>query len=232
MSELIFTVLRQGQRDSGVSPRLRLNGLTIKVGIRRIIDRLDLDVFENDAILVSGPNGSGKSTLLNAIAGLEPARVEAGTISICGEDVTSLPPHERARRGLSYVRQRHNVFPELTVEENLRVALGSEGPESFQRQHPDWVEALPLTKRAGLLSGGQKQRLAWAMATLRASCLLLADEPEAGTSVDLTLPQKSAVLLVSHNHSRSVGGRMTLSSYSQMPARHLARPTDLSTDVM
>lgn len=198
MSDLAFTVLRRGQRGPGAPPLLCLDNLTIKVGIRRIIEDLDLDLFDNDAILVSGPNGSGKSTLLNAIAGLEPARVEAGTISIAGEDVTSLAPHERARRGVSYMRQRHNVFPELTVEENLRVALGAEGAERFQSSHPDWAAAIPLAKRVGLLSGGQKQRLAWAMATLRPYQLLLADEPEAGMSEPLPLPTTGGFIVVSH----------------------------------
>jgi ABC-type branched-subunit amino acid transport system ATPase component len=198
MLELTFTLLRRGHSIAGTSPLLRLDGLTVKVGIRRIIEGLYLEVFENDAILVSGPNGSGKSTLLNAIAGLEPAYVEAGTISIAGEDLTSLPPHERANRGISYMRQRYNVFPELTVEENLRVSLGAEGPERFQRLHPNWSVAIPLTKRAGLLSGGQKQRLAWAMATLRPFRILLADEPEAGMSETPPLPTMGSFILVSH----------------------------------
>src|SRR5690242_1885772 len=109
-------------------PLLRLAGLSVKVGIRRIIEDLDLEVDATDALLVSGPNGSGKSTLLNAIAGLEPARIESGTVSIAGEDVTALPAHERARRGVAYLMQRNNVFAELSVEENLRIALGEDGP--------------------------------------------------------------------------------------------------------
>lgn len=197
--DLTFTPLRQGRRDSGAVPVLRLDRLRIKVGIRQIIDDLNLEIYENDAVLITGPNGSGKSTLLNAIAGLEPARVEAGIISIAGEDVTSLPPHERARRGVAYMKQRHNVFADLSVEENLRIALGERGAGLFRQAHPDWAQSVPLQKRAGLLSGGQKQRLAWAMTALRPSRLLMADEPEAGMSDAPPWPTDRAVLAVSHH---------------------------------
>lgn len=198
MADLRFTALRQGHRHSDAVPVLRLERLRVKVGIRRIIEDLDLEVYENDALLISGPNGSGKSTLLNAIAGLDPARVEAGCISIAGENVTDLPAHERARRGLAYMKQRHNVFADLSVAENLRIALGELGPAVFRQTYPDWVRSVPLEKRAGLLSGGQKQRLAWAMTALRSSRLLMADEAEAGMSNALPWPTDRAVLVVSH----------------------------------
>jgi ABC-type branched-subunit amino acid transport system ATPase component len=182
-----------------VVPILRLDRLRVKVGIRRIVEALDLEVYENEAILIAGPNGSGKTTILNAIAGLEPARVESGTILIAGENVTNLPPHERARRGVAYLKQRHNVFADLSVGENLRIALGEEGLDRFRQVCPNWLPSLPLQKRVSLLSGGQKQRLAWAMTTLRPSRLLLADEPEAGMSDALPWPTDRAVLVVSHS---------------------------------
>lgn len=205
MSDLQFTTLRQGERRNSAAPLLRVEHLTVKVGIRRVINDLNLDVFEGDTICISGPNGSGKSTLLNAIAGLDPARVEAGTISLGGEDMTSLPPHERARRGLAFMRQRDNVFIDLTVEENLRLAVGPEGPGRFHESYPAWAADLPGRKRAGLLSGGQKQRLAWAMATLRPSRLLLADEPEAGVSQGPALPETGTFVIVSHLLERREG---------------------------
>lgn len=206
MSELRVTTLRQGERREGAAPLLRVEHLTVKVGIRRVIEDLNLDLFEGDTVCVSGPNGSGKSTLLNAIAGLDPARVEAGTISLGGEELTALPPHERARRGLAFMRQRENVFADLTVDENLRLAAGPDGPARFRETFPSWSSDIPGRKRVGLLSGGQKQRLAWAMATLRPSRLLLADEPEAGVSVDLRPPEGQTVLLVSHTASNSPEG--------------------------
>lgn len=201
MTDLRFTNLRQGERRENSVAVLRIEHLTVKVGIRRVIEDVSLAVFEGDAICVSGPNGSGKSTLLNAIAGLEPARIEAGKVCLEGEDVSKLPAHERARRGLALMRQRENVFVDLTVAENLRLALGPEGPARFQEHYPTWASDLPDDKRAGALSGGQKQRLAWAMTTLRPSRLVLADEPEAGMAQNISLPTR-ALLLVSHAPDR------------------------------
>ena len=200
MADLQFTKLRGCERREG-PPILRVEHLTVKVGIRRVIEDFSLDLFEGEKVCISGPNGSGKSTLLNAIAGLDPARVEAGTISLGGEDVTALPPHQRSRRGLAFMRQRDNVFLDLTVDENLRLAGGAGGSARFRELFPTWATDLPGRKRVGLLSGGQKQRLAWAMATLRPSRLLLADEPEAGVSQGVTLSISSVVtlLVVSHD---------------------------------
>jgi ABC-type branched-subunit amino acid transport system ATPase component len=180
--DLRLTTLRRGERREGAAPLLRIEHLSVKVGIRRVIEDLNLEMFEGDAICISGPNGSGKTTLLNAVAGLDPARVEAGAISLGGEDMTSLPPHERSRRGIAFMRQRENVFVDLTVDENLRLAAGPDGPAQFREILPSWTSDIPGRKRVGLLSGGQKQWLAWAMANLRPSRLLLADEPEAGVS--------------------------------------------------
>jgi urea transport system ATP-binding protein len=198
MADLRFTTLRKGQCRSGNELLLRITRLTVKVGVRRIIEDLSLDVFEGDGIGVSGPNGSGKSSLLNAIAGLEPARIESGAILMDGEDVTDMPPHERARRGLAFLRQRSNVFLDLTVEENMRLAAGPDGPARLVESYPAWSKHLPAYRRVGLLSGGQRQRLAWAMATLRPSRLLLMDEPEAGLSEGAPWPSKRTFLVVSH----------------------------------
>ena len=198
MGELRFTTLRTGRRGDGAFPLLRVEGLSVKVGIRHVIQDLSLEVFEGEVVCISGPNGSGKSTLLNAIAGLDPARIERGTVSLDGEDLTRLPPHERARRGLAFMRQRENVFADLTVDENLRLAGGPQGPAKFRESHSVWASDLPGYKRVGLLSGGQKQRLAWAMATLRPSRLLLADEPEAGLSSRPAVPAATTVLVVGH----------------------------------
>ena len=204
MADLRFTTLREGERRQGAAPVLHIEHLTVRVGIRRVIENLSLSLFEGDTVWISGPNGSGKSTLLNAIAGLDPARVEAGTILLGGENITNLPPHERSQRGLAFVRQRDNVFVELTVDENLRLAAGTDAPRRFREAFPLWAAALPGRKRVGLLSGGQKQKLAWAMATLRPSRLLLADEPEAGVSNGAWFSMSSArsFLVVSHEPER------------------------------
>lgn len=201
MNGLQFTWIKRGERSSRSRPLLAIENLTVRVGARRVLDSIDLEVFDGDHLRITGPNGCGKSTLLNAIAGLEPARIEGGLISFAGEVLTGLPSHERAQRGIAYIRQRGNVFTELTVDENLRIALGQDGPSHFRRACPGWAAALPARKMAGLLSGGQRQRLAWAMSTLRPSRMLLADEPNAGLSVDMRIPENQTVVVVTHQHA-------------------------------
>jgi len=199
MSDLRFTSLRRGQRSNGVPPMLRVQNLSVRVGIRHVLEKINLELYDGDAMLVSGPNGSGKSTLLNAIAGLEPAEVKSGTIMMEGREITDAAPHERAEAGLAYLRQRENVFPSLSVAENLRLTVGPSGHDQFKETYPEWAADLPLQKRASLLSGGQRQKLAWAMATLRQGRLLLADEPEAGLSERLQIPEDITCLVVSHS---------------------------------
>lgn len=199
MVDLRVANLRQDSRPTDAAPVLRIQALTARAGIRRVIEGFSLDVYAGDQLCLSGPNGSGKSTLLNALAGLEPARIEAGRITFAGRDVTSSPAHERARLGLGYLRQRDNVFADLAVEENLRLAIGSGGLASFREAFPAWAADLAPRTRVGLLSGGQRQRLAWAMATLRPSGLLLLDEPEAGMADRPSLPPGATCILVTHS---------------------------------
>lgn len=199
MTELTLTKLRSGSGGTNATPLLELQAVSVNVGIRKVIEGLDLRLEEHGIICVTGPNGSGKSTLLNAIAGLTPARITSGRILFSGSDITALPAHERARLGISFMRQRENVFQDMTVEENLRLALGRDGYDRFQDAQPQWVESLPRHKRTSLLSGGERQRLAWAMATLRSARLLLADEPEAGLSDPLFLPTTGSCIVVSHS---------------------------------
>lgn len=179
-------------------PLLEVRSLSAKVGIRRVLEHFNLKMFEGEIVCVQGPNGSGKSTLLNAIAGLEPVRVEEGAIIFCGREIQGLAAHERATMGLAYLRQRRNVFGDLTVEENLLLALGEGGIALWQKHAQAWATEIPLDKRASLLSGGQQQRLAWAMTILRPSRLVLADEPSAGLSQKLEMPATGSMLLTSH----------------------------------
>jgi len=197
MSGLQFTWLKKEERTSGSAPVLKVNGLTVRVGMRRVLNAVDLEVHEGDHIHLTGINGSGKSTLLNAIAGVEPAKVEQGTIVFRGEDITCCPPHERAERGIAYMRQTDNIFPSLSVAENLCLAVGRDGAEKFHASFPEWFETLPLEKTAGALSGGQRKKLAWAMVVLKKCPLTLVDEPEAGVSGNLhsDLP---TMLIVEH----------------------------------
>jgi urea transport system ATP-binding protein len=129
-----------------------------------------------------GRNGVGKSTLLKCIMGVLPVR--SGVIRFNGEDITGLPPHARARRGIAYVPQGREIFPRLTVEENLLTGFSA----SMQRAAPipDGIYGMfPVLKemrhrRGGDLSGGQQQQLAIARALLTRPKLLILDEPTEG----------------------------------------------------
>jgi len=130
---------------------------------------------------VLGRNGVGKTTLLKCLAGLLP--VKSGSISFDGRDVTRVPPHERARLGLGYVPQGREIFPRLTVEENLRLGLatcprGTPIPARIFDMFP--VLSAMLQRRGGDLSGGQQQQLAIGRALAMRPKLLVLDEPTEG----------------------------------------------------
>lgn len=190
------------------SPVLEVRNLAVRVGLRNVFSGINvslrkgevaqLAVAGEDVIVVTGPNGSGKSSLLNAVAGLPPARITAGTVLLKGIDVTHWPTHRRCGLGLAYMRQRDNVFADLTVEDNLIVALGAKGPEHFVAHFPKYASQMS-GKIAETLSGGERQILAWAMAILRGGDVLLADEPEGGLADSVELPHHMACLLVSHS---------------------------------
>lgn len=185
MSNIQFAWLKRGKQERGIQPLLQVSGLTVKVGIRLVLENLDLDVYQGDHIHITGPNGSGKSTLLNAICGIAPARVEYGSIMFQGRDITNLATHKRTQLGIAYMRQTDIIFPNFTIAENLQLALGPEAINRFQDYFPEWMESLPLKKIAGSLSGGQRKKLGWAMTLLTDHKIMLADEPKAGVSCDL-----------------------------------------------
>jgi urea transport system ATP-binding protein len=132
---------------------------------------------------VLGRNGVGKTSLMRAISGLHPT--SGGTLSWAGTDLTRLPPHRRARAGIGYVPQDREIFPRLTVEENLRTGLAAANGQGKAGLDESVFELFPVLKdmlkrRGGDLSGGQQQQLAIARAlTMRPGCLLL-DEPTEG----------------------------------------------------
>lgn len=198
MSDLNFDWKRRG--DAKAEPLLSVVDLVVRVGVRRVLDSVSFSIQPGDHVLVTGPNGSGKSTLLNAIAGVEPARIESGRISFSGEDITCMPSHERAMLGIGYMRQTDNVFAGLGVGENLELALGTGGYRLFADAFPDWTGTLPENKRAGQLSGGEKKKLAWAMCTLAKSRIVLADEPDAGVAQRFELPASvGTYMLIAHD---------------------------------
>jgi len=149
-----------------------------------ILQGVDLVVKEKEIVSIIGPNGAGKSTLLKAIMGL--INVSGGRFYINGLEKTNLATHKIVKEGVGYVPQVANVFPSLTIEENLEIgswSINKNQKESIKQVY----ENFPLLKdrkkdKAGNLSGGQRQILALGRALITKPSLLLLDEPSAGLS--------------------------------------------------
>ena len=149
-----------------------------------ILQGVDLVVKEKEIVSIIGPNGAGKSTLLKAIMGL--IDISGGRFYINGIEKTNLATHKIVEEGIGYVPQVANVFPSLTIEENLEIgswSLNKNQKESLKRIYEKFSLLRDRKKdKAGNLSGGQRQILALARALITKPDLLLLDEPSAGLS--------------------------------------------------
>ena len=148
-----------------------------------VLRDVSISVREGEIVTVVGPNGAGKSTLIKAAMGLLPPR--EGSVRLRGRDLTGLAPHRIARAGVSYVPQLENLFPSMTVEENLELSVRGIGrTELADRVARMWALFPPLEparrRAAGLMSGGERQMLALARALMPDPDVVLLDEPSAG----------------------------------------------------
>ena len=157
---------------------LELRGVRAGYGEAVVLDDVSLEVPRNGSLAVLGRNGVGKSTLLLTIMGY--TRLHAGAIFFNGQDVSSMPPHRRAQLGIGWVAQEREIFPSLSVEENLTVAAraGRWGLDAVYELFPRLKER--RGNMGNQLSGGEQQMLAVARALMTNPSLLLLDEPLEG----------------------------------------------------
>ena len=149
-----------------------------------ILNGCDLHCSEGELVGIIGPNGAGKSTLLKSMLGM--VSIRSGTVRLRGEDITGAKAHQLVAQGVGFVPQTNNVFPRLTIEENLQMGLYHE-PKRFSERFDYVAELFPALasrrkQRAGSLSGGERQMVAMGRALMPAPSVLLLDEPSAGLS--------------------------------------------------
>lgn len=183
---------------------LEANGLCAGYGAIPVLYGVTLSVKSGEAIGILGHNGMGKTTLLRTLIGALPAT--AGTIRFNNDDVTSLAPHARAKRGMAYVPQGREIFPTLSAYDNLRLGLVKTGrkPEAaIDALLEDFPRLRPLLDRAGgALSGGEQQLLALARALAGEPSMLLLDEPTEG--IQPSIIEEIAETLVSLREKRGL----------------------------
>ncbi|MFI6010253.1 urea ABC transporter ATP-binding subunit UrtE [Streptomyces sp. NPDC051243] len=179
----------------------------VRVGYHRssVLHGVSVEVPKDGVAAVLGHNGAGKSTLLRAAVGL--LTPTGGTIRLDGEDITRRKPHERVARGMAYVPQGQQSFPQLTTAENLQlVADGRRRGRAAVAEALDLFPALRALsgRRAGLLSGGQRQQLAIARALVTEPRLLLLDEPTEGIQPSVVAEIEETILALAARGGLSV----------------------------
>ncbi|WP_029076727.1 ABC transporter ATP-binding protein [Kaistia adipata] len=182
---------------------LSTKGLRAGYGGKPVLQGLDLDVRKGEIVAVIGRNGVGKSTLMKSLIGLIPSM--EGSILYRGQPIDALPAHKRARLGIGYVPQGRDVFPRLSVAENMAVGELRHAASDTERERV--LDYFPIlrerwSQRAGTMSGGQQQQLAIARVLIADPELILLDEPSEGIQPNIV--QDIARIMVELNRSTGV----------------------------
>jgi urea transport system ATP-binding protein len=188
-----------------MSETLSVTGLNQYYGGSHILRDLAFTVPAGKVTALLGRNGVGKTTLLRTLMGLVPAA--SGRVSFGSQDLTRLPPYERVRAGIGYVPQGREIFPRLTVEENLYMGLATRPantkvPERIFEMFP--VLKSMLRRRGGDLSGGQQQQLAIGRALAMGPKLLILDEPTEGIQPSIIKDIESAIRALAQSGNMSI----------------------------
>ena len=192
---------------------LRIENLVVSYGPINTLKGISLNVEQGEIVTLIGSNGAGKSTTLSAVTGL--VRAQSGRITFMDEDITNAAPHRIISRGISISPEGREVFPALTVQENLRLgAYSRKDREGIQSAYDRVYELFPrlkerMSQTAGTLSGGEQQMLAIGRALMSEPKLLLLDEPSMGLAPNLVVmifdliesinKQGTTILLIEQN---------------------------------
>jgi len=225
---------------------LALEAVSTYYGDARVLDGLTLQIAAGETVCLLGRNGRGKTTTIKCILGLVPAR--AGRILFAGADITRLPTHAIARRGIAWVPDNRRIFPTLTVERNLAMALNRALPPdgavqawTLERVWERFPILAGLRMRTGEhLSGGEAQLVAIARALLMCPRLILLDEPSQGLAprivedimavIEEIRDEGIAILLVEQNSSLALGIAHRAYVIDDGRIVHAARAADLDAD--
>ena len=184
---------------------LKIQGLNQYYGGSHILRGLDFEAKLGEVTVILGRNGVGKTTLLKSLMGVVP--IKTGTVTLDGTDITKDTPYDRVRKGLGYVPQGREIFPRLTVEENLLMGLAtrpgsSKIPGRIFEMFP--VLAKMMHRRGGDLSGGQQQQLAIGRALAMGPKLLILDEPTEGIQPSIIKDIERAIRMLAQTGEMAI----------------------------